>query len=318
MTATSDVNRDRIAATEAVIRPHVRRTPIVEVDLADFGLPAAPVTLKLELLQHAGSFKTRGAFANLLTRAGARGRRRRRVGRQSRRRRRLRGACGSACPRRIFVPTSPRRPRSSASAATAPTSWSAATAMPTRWPPARRWIAADRRAAGARLRPGRDAARPGHASALELEQQAPDLDTLLVAVGGGGLIGGIAAWYARPSRVVGVEPRAAPTLTQALAAGRPVDAPAGGIAADSLAPRRVGELMFPIARATSSASCWSATTPSARRRTRCGSLRSSPSPAARPRSPRCCPAVSAGARRARRRPRLRRQHDGGELRPLIV
>ena len=84
---------------------------------------------------------------------------------------------------------------------------------------------------------------------LELEPQAPDLDTMLVAVGGGGLIGGIAAWYAGSIRVVGVEPAAAPTLTAALAAGRPVDAAAGGIAADSLAPRRVGELMFPIARA---------------------------------------------------------------------
>jgi threonine dehydratase len=88
--------------------------------------------------------------------------------------------------------------------------------------------------------------------AAELEQQAPDLDVLLVAVGGGGLIGGIAGWYAgatghRP-RIVGVEPERAPTLTRALEAGRPVDAEAGGIAADSLAPRRVGELMFPIAR----------------------------------------------------------------------
>jgi len=83
---------------------------------------------------------------------------------------------------------------------------------------------------------------------LELEAQAPDLDTVLVAVGGGGLIGGIAAWYRGRVRVVGVEPALAPTLSAALEAGRPVDAPAGGIAADSLAPRRVGELMFPLAR----------------------------------------------------------------------
>jgi threonine dehydratase len=73
---------------------------------------------------------------------------------------------------------------------------------------------------------------------LELEAQAPDLDTVLVAVGGGGLIGGIAAWYRGRVRVVGVEPALAPTLSEALKAGRPVDAPAGGIAADSLAPRR--------------------------------------------------------------------------------
>jgi threonine dehydratase len=71
---------------------------------------------------------------------------------------------------------------------------------------------------------------------------------VLVAVGGGGLIGGIAAWYRGGVRVIGVEPELAPTLSEALKAGRPVDAPAGGIAADSLAPRRIGELVFPIAR----------------------------------------------------------------------
>jgi threonine dehydratase len=83
---------------------------------------------------------------------------------------------------------------------------------------------------------------------LEMEEQAPDLDTLLVAVGGGGLISGIASWYANKIKVIGVEPETAPTLTKALAAGRPVDAEAGGIAADSLAPRRIGEQVFPIAK----------------------------------------------------------------------
>jgi threonine dehydratase len=83
---------------------------------------------------------------------------------------------------------------------------------------------------------------------LELERQAPGIDSLLVAVGGGGLIGGIAAWYEGRIKIVGVEPRLAPTLHMALAAGHPVDAPAGGIAADSLAPKRIGELVFPIVR----------------------------------------------------------------------
>ena len=82
----------------------------------------------------------------------------------------------------------------------------------------------------------------------ELEEQAADLETLLVAVGGGGLIGGIAAWYAGRVRIIAVEPEAAPTLHKALEAGRPVDAEAGGYAADSLAPKRVGELMFPLAQ----------------------------------------------------------------------
>jgi threonine dehydratase len=82
----------------------------------------------------------------------------------------------------------------------------------------------------------------------ELSDQAPDIDTLLVAVGGGGLIAGIAAWYAGAIKIVGVEPFASPTLTKALAAGRPVDAEAGGLAADSLAPQRVGEKVFPIVK----------------------------------------------------------------------
>jgi threonine dehydratase len=83
---------------------------------------------------------------------------------------------------------------------------------------------------------------------LELEAQLPEVETLLVAVGGGGLIGGIAGWYRGRAKIVGVEPFASPTLFKAREAGRPVDAEAGGIAADSLAPRRVGELMFPIAQ----------------------------------------------------------------------
>src|SRR5262249_22281728 len=80
-----------------------------------------------------------------------------------------------------------------------------------------------------------------------LEEDAPKLDTLFVAVGGGGLIGGIGAWYASRLKLIGVEPELAPTLYKALAAGEPVDAEAGGIASDSLAPRRVGRLMFPLA-----------------------------------------------------------------------
>jgi hypothetical protein len=85
--------------------------------------------------------------------------------------------------------------------------------------------------------------------ARELANQVPNAATVLVAAGGGGLIGGMATGYAgQKPRVIGVEPVGAPTLTEALKAGRPVDAPAGSIAADSLAPRRVGELMFPIAQ----------------------------------------------------------------------
>jgi threonine dehydratase len=81
---------------------------------------------------------------------------------------------------------------------------------------------------------------------LEFAAQAPDADTVLASVGGGGLLGGVAAWYAGRTTVVGVEPEGAPTLTEALRAGRPVNAPAGSIAVDSLAPRQLGGLTFAI------------------------------------------------------------------------
>ena len=68
MRPTTEITREAIAATETVIRPYVRRTPVLNVDLADFGLASSPVTFKLEMLQHSGSFKVRGAFANLLLR----------------------------------------------------------------------------------------------------------------------------------------------------------------------------------------------------------------------------------------------------------
>jgi threonine dehydratase len=84
---------------------------------------------------------------------------------------------------------------------------------------------------------------------LEIEQQFPEVQTVLAGVGGGGLIAGIASWFATSKvRVVGVEPEGAPTLTRALQAGEPVDAPAGSIASDSLAPARIGRLVFPIAK----------------------------------------------------------------------
>jgi threonine dehydratase len=83
--------------------------------------------------------------------------------------------------------------------------------------------------------------------ARELSEQAPDVDVVVVAVGGGGLIGGIAAWYAGDSRVIGVEPQRCPTLTSALKAGEPVDVEVGGVAADALGAARVGTIGFGIA-----------------------------------------------------------------------
>jgi len=235
-----------IRAAAERLAPHVRRTPVIEIDGADFGLAAVRLVFKLEFLQHAGSFKTRGAFNNLLTRP---------IGPQG-----VVAASGGnhgasvafaamkrGVPATIFVPS---------------------VASPAKMEQIRGYGArleiAGERYNDALLASQRyveeSGALPIHAFeqwetlqgqatvGLEFEEQAPRLDRLLVAVGGGGLVGGIAAWYAGRVPVVGVEPEEAPTLTHALAAGEPVDAPAGGIAADSLAPKRVGSLMFPIAQ----------------------------------------------------------------------
>ena len=83
----------------------------------------------------------------------------------------------------------------------------------------------------------------------ELEEQAPDLTHVLVATGGGGLIGGVLGWYAGGVEVISVEPETCPTLHAALAAGRPVPVPVSGLASDSLGARQVGDLMFPLAQA---------------------------------------------------------------------
>jgi threonine dehydratase len=219
---------------------------VVEVEGADFGMDGVRLTLKLELLQHTGSFKTRGAFANMLAReipaagvvAASGGNHGVAVAYAA-------GKLGK--PVRIFVPV---------------------VASPAKMDRIRGYGAelvvtgeryADALAASEEWA-AQSGALPVHAYdqvetllgqgsvGLEFEEQAPGLDSLLVAVGGGGLIGGIAAWYAGRTALIGVEPEAAPTLARALAAGRPVDSPAGGIAADSLAPRRVGELMFPLAQ----------------------------------------------------------------------
>jgi threonine dehydratase len=247
------LNRGAIAHTYTLIRPYIRRTPVIEVDGADFGLDGITLVLKLEFLQHSGSFKARGAFTNLLMRevppagvvaasGGNHG-----------------AAVAYAAMRlgklaRIFVPTvaSPAKLERirSYGAALVVTGDRYADALAA----SEEWAA-------------QSGALPVHAYeqvetllgqgtvGMEFEEQDAAVDSVLVAVGGGGLIGGIAAWYGgrasgcRSTKVVGVEPELAPTLGRALAAGHPVDAPAGGIAADSLAPRRVGELMFPLAQA---------------------------------------------------------------------
>jgi threonine dehydratase len=243
-TAESTINPARIEQTRRVIAPYIRQTPVMTTAATDFGLNFQTLHFKLELFQHSGSFKARGAFANLLMRnipsigvAAASG-----------------GNHGAAVAyaamklgvsAKIFVPTisSPAKVQRirdyGAELVVEGERYADALAA------SERWIA-------------QSGALPVHAFdqmetllgqgtiGAELEEQIPDLDTLLVAVGGGGLIGGVAAWYAGRIKIVGVEPTAAPTMTSALKAGRPVDAETGSVAADSLAPRRIGEQVFPI------------------------------------------------------------------------
>jgi threonine dehydratase len=242
----SVITREEIREFYPTLAPHVRKTPIATVGGTEFGLDLVSLVLKLELLQHTGSFKARGALTNLLTksvpRAGV-------VAASG-------GNHGVAAafaaqkfkvPAKIYVPTVAsitkidRIRGYGAELVVGGERYADAYAESQRW-------AARSGAIAIHAYDQRETLLGQGTVGLELEEQAPDLDTLLVATGGGGLIGGIAAWYAGKIRIIGIEPEKAPTLTRALEAGYPVDAEAGGIAADSLAPRRVGELMFPLAQ----------------------------------------------------------------------
>lgn len=246
MTEQNAITRARIQAAEQTIRPYVRRTPILELDGAEFGLDAVKVVLKLELFQYSGSFKPRGAFMNMLSReipkAGV-------VAASG-------GNHGAAVayaamklhkPATIFVPSvaSPAKINRirgyGAKLIIAGERYAEALETSEAW-------TAESGALAIHAYEGIETLLGQGTVGLELEEHSPNLDSVLVAVGGGGLIGGVAAWYQNKSKVIAVEPKAAPTLYQALRAGHPVDAPAGGVAADSLAPRRVGNLMFPIAQ----------------------------------------------------------------------
>jgi threonine dehydratase len=240
------VSADDIRAAAKRIQGHVRRTPVLRVDCAALGLAATqPVALKLEFLQHTGSFKPRGAFNTLLSHTPS--------------------AAGIAA-------ASGGNHGAAVAYAAAQLGHKATIFVPETSSPVKiariRSYGADVRVGGARYADALDLCdafvrESGILSvhaydtpetiagqgtvALEWEADRPDLDTVLVAVGGGGLIAGIAAWYAKRVKVIAVEPEGSRCLHAALEAGKPVDVPVESIAGDSLGAKRAGDLVFAIA-----------------------------------------------------------------------
>jgi threonine dehydratase len=245
-----------IEAAARRIAPHVRVTPTITI-----GLDGAAVELKLECLQVSGTFKARGAFARLL---GAREAAR---------------AAGVAPPSNVvaasggnhgiavahaaralgmsadvFVPRTSPAAKLARLRALGATVHAEGDEYSQAWAASRAW-AAERGALESHAYDQFDTLAGQGTLAREWLRQSPELDVLLVAVGGGGLIGGIAAWLdsiardgARVPRLVAVESTGCPTLHAALAAGRIVEIAPTGLAADSLGARRAGELMFPLAQ----------------------------------------------------------------------
>ena len=179
MTEALPVTRADIEAAHARIAAHVRRTPVIAPGRGAFGLDL-DLILKLECLQHMGSFKSRGAYVRM-SRLPA-------------------SACSAFRERTGAIDIHPYD------------------AVPT--------IAGQ------------------GTTGLEWEEQSPELDTVLVAVGGGGLIAGVATWYENRVKVVAVEPETSCCLKAARDAGQPVDVDVEGVAADSLGARRIGTLPF--------------------------------------------------------------------------
>ena len=239
------ISRTEIQEAGRRIATHVRRTPVIALEDRVFGLDAK-IFFKLEQLQHTGSFKPRGAFNCMLS---------------------------SDVPAAGVIAASGGNHGAAVAYAAQKLGHHAEIFVPEITPPTKlarlRQYGANiniigknyaEALAASKERAAQTGALAVHAYddrpvlagqgtlGMELEEQVRGLDSLLVAVGGGGLIGGVAAWYQQRVRVISVEPEHAPTLHHALEAGHVVDVEVGGVAADSLGARRAGELMFPIAQ----------------------------------------------------------------------
>jgi threonine dehydratase len=233
-----------IDAARARIEGRVRRTPVLELEPGAFGVPGR-IVFKLELLQHTGSFKVRGAFNRMLA---------------------------AEVPETGVIAASGGNFGLAVAYAARELGHKAEVFVPETSPPLKAQRIQEQ-GADVRLVPGyyddalgasRDRAEETGALVMhafdqpevvagqgtigaELSEDVPDADTVLVAVGGGGLIAGIAAWFQGRTRVVGVEPDQCPTMSEALRVGRPVHVEIGGYAADSLGTKQAGEIAFAIA-----------------------------------------------------------------------
>jgi threonine dehydratase len=239
------ISRTEIQDAGRRIAMHVRRTPVLALEEKAFGIDAK-IFFKLECLQHTGSFKPRGAFNCILT---------------------------AAVPEAGVIAASGGNHGAAVAYAAQKLGHRAEIFVPVITPPnkverLRQYGATinvtgnnySEALAASRKRAAETGAVPIHAYddarvlagqgtlGMEFEEQVRGLDSVLIAVGGGGLIGGAAAWYQDRVRVIGIEPARAPTLHNALAAGKVVEVETGGVAADSLGARSVGDLMFPIAQ----------------------------------------------------------------------
>lgn len=236
---------DEIRNAAARIETHVRRTPVLNG--VDVGI-ARPVALKFEQMQHTGSFKARGAFNTLLS---------------------------QDVPEAGVVAASGGNHGAAVAYAAAQLGYRANIFVPEMAGPAKIDLI---RRAGAELHvvPGvyanaLDAAQAFEAEtgamqihaydasatvagqgtlALEWENQDLDADTVLIAVGGGGLIAGAMAWMGDRRKIVGVEPETSCALHAALRAGAPVDVDVSGVAANALGARRIGSICFDLAQET--------------------------------------------------------------------
>lgn len=242
------INRTDVESAAARIAGHIRSTPVARVE-AGFTAPAGALWLKLEFLQHTGSFKARGAFNRILAAAEQ-----------------------GELPAAGVVTASGGNAGAAIAYAASTLRVPAEVYVPTTAPAVK--IAKLRQLGATVVQHGREYAEANEAAmkravqtgslfchaydqpeicagqgslALELWDQVGELDTVLVAVGGGGLMAGVAAALEGVARVVAVEPETAAALHAALAAGRPVDVEVSGVAADSLGARRLGTIAYDVA-----------------------------------------------------------------------